>query len=354
MVSSMNPKEWRWARWLRGAAALIVACAGGSAHAASFVDPWPNGESINGIVERAVTFPSHSPFSLAYIGNGAEDDPPEPAVATLFLPPPEKRNGKVPAVVMLHGAAGVLPSREFTYGRQFAAMGFAAVVVDTFAARRARAATFVERVVEITEAMFVADAYAALKWLGGVPEVDAKRVALMGFSYGAMATVYAAFAQVAEKLAPAGPRFAGHVAFYGPCIARFRDNRATGAPVAMLYGTEDEIIDPVRCLDVKSDLEKGGAKVDLFAFSGAYHQWDGGRTGPYRIGRTLHGCRMTVDDRLMVRDSDTGLSMSGPFMRKIILGLCSGGNGYLIGRDDAVREKSNRVIAAFLSRVFAP
>ncbi|MGE0744502.1 MAG: dienelactone hydrolase family protein [Rhodospirillales bacterium] len=331
---------------------MAVAHGAAAAGAASFVDPWPNGESINGIVERSVTFPSHSPFSLAYIGNGANDDPPEPAVGTLFLPAPEKRNGKAPAVVMLHGSAGVLPTREYTYGRQLAAMGFAALAIDTFAARRARATSFLDRVIEITEAMFLADAYSALKWLGTQPEVDGDRVALMGFSYGAMATVYAAFSQVAEKLAPGGERFAAHIAFYGPCIARFRDSRATGAPVAMLYGTEDEIIDPVRCLDVKGDLEKGGAKVDLFAFSGAYHQWDGGRAGPFRIGRTLNGCRLTVDQNLMARDADTGLSMSGPFMRKIILGLCSGGSGYLIGRDDTVREKSNRVIAAILTRAF--
>jgi hypothetical protein len=54
----------------------------------------------------------------------------------------------------------------------------------------------------------------------------------------------------------------------------------------------------------------------------------------------------------MARDVDSGLAMSGPFMRKIILGLCSGSEGYLIGRDDAVRAKSNRVLALFLTRAF--
>ena len=38
-------------------------------------------------------------------------------------------------------------------------------------------------------------------------------------------------------------RFAGPVAFYGPCIARFADSRTTGAPLLMVYGEKDELID---------------------------------------------------------------------------------------------------------------
>jgi hypothetical protein len=40
-------------------------------------------------------------------------------------------------------------------------------------------------------------------------------------------------------------------------------------------------------------------------------------------------------------------------MRKIILGLCTGSRPYPIGRDDAVRARSNRDFGAFLARVFA-
>ncbi|MBN8908162.1 MAG: dienelactone hydrolase, partial [Rhodospirillales bacterium] len=54
-----------------------------------------------------------------------------------------------------------------------------------------------------------------------------------------------------------------------------------------------------------------------------------------------------------VRDERTWLPMSGPFLRKIILGLCTSGPPYPIGRDDAVRAKSNRAFGRFLGRVFA-
>ena len=114
----------------------------------------------------------------------------------------------------------------------------------------------------ITETMFVADAYAALRDLATRPEIDAGHVVLAGFSYGGMATTYALYAQMADPLAAAGGlRFAGHVAFYAPCIARFRDSRTTGAPLLMLYGAEDELIVPDRCEQVAKDLRGGGSEV---------------------------------------------------------------------------------------------
>src|SRR3546814_3480297 len=64
-----------------------------------------------------------------------------------------------------------------------------------------------------SDLMFLADAYAALDYLATRPEIDAGRVALVGFSYGGMVATYAAYAQVAERYAPNGRRFAAHVAF---------------------------------------------------------------------------------------------------------------------------------------------
>ena len=69
------------------------------------------------------------------------------------------------------------------------------------------------------------------------------------------------------------------------------------------------------------------------------------------IGRQLRGCRFRVERDGTVRDENTLLPMSGPLLRKIILGLCSSGQPYPIGRDDAVRAQSNRDLGQFLSRV---
>jgi hypothetical protein len=70
------------------------------------------------------------------------------------------------------------------------------------------------------------------------------------------------------------------------------------------------------------------------------------------IGRQLGGCRFRVERDGTVRDLRTWLPMSGPFLRKVILGLCTGSRPCPIGRDDTARAMSNRDFGAFLARVF--
>ena len=314
---------------------------------------WPDPQAIADRSGQDIRFPSHSPFVLSDVGT--DDDPATDAVGTLFLPDGDLHSPPWPAVVLQHGASGVSDARELTYGRQFAAMGIAALVVDSFAARRDIATGFSERILKITESMFIADAYAGLRYLAGRADIDAGRIALIGFSYGGMVSVLSAYAQVARTFAPGsdgadGPRFAGHAAFYGPCIARFSDTRTTGAPVLMLAGAEDELVVPARCREILDDLRGGGSDADLVIYDGAYHKWDGSWGGPYRIGRNLKGCRFRVERDGVVRDLFSWLPMTNSITRQASLLLCVDDEGYLIGRDDAVRARSNRDLGAFLKR----
>jgi dienelactone hydrolase len=316
----------------------------------NFPDPWPAADTVAAIRGERVTFASHSPFVPADVGT--EDDRPTDAVGTLFLPPDSAPGTRHPAVIMLHGSAGVIEAREMTYGRQFAAMGIAALVIDAFGARRDMATAFVDRLLRITETMVLADAYAGLRFLAARPDIDPDRVVLIGFSYGGMSAVFAAYDQVAKLLAPEGQRFAGHVAFYGPCIARFENRRTIGAPVLMLFGGQDAIMNRDRCAEIVSDLREGGSQAEMVVYEEAHHQWDGGWAGPRRIGWDISPCRLWVREDGSVRDGRTWLPMNGSFNRRIILGLCADGDGYLVGRDDSVRAKSNRDLGRFLAEIF--
>lgn len=329
--------------------AALLALAAAPAFAQSLPDTWP--DVAGGGVP--ITFPSHSPYSITDIGEESERNPETEAEGWLFVPDGASAADPVPAVVLLHGASGVGDSRELTYGAQFAAMGVAALVVDVFGARRDMAQGFIERALNITETMFLSDAYAGLHLLAGRPDIDADRIALMGFSYGGMATMYAAYEQVAEALAPDGRRFAAHVAFYGPCVARFEDHRATGAPVLILLGELDTITTPERCQEVADELEEGGADVTLKVMAGGHHQWDGRPRAPRPIGRTMTRCDFTVAPDGTVRDTVSGVRMDGPLSRRLILGLCTGPDPYLIGGDPVVRAASNREVSHFLNRLWA-
>lgn len=333
------------------AVALALACDPAGAY--ELTSSWPDAEAVAAFTIEDVTFPSHSPFDLGDVAGGRYADPPTQAQAYLVLPPGASAAEPVPAVVLLHGASGVLEAREMTYARQFAAMGIAAFVVDVFGARRDRADDFIGRLLAITEAMFLADAFAALDTLAQRPEIDARRVALVGFSYGGMVATFAAYEQVAELYAPDGRRFAAHVAFYAPCLATFEDARATGAPLLMLYGGRDVSVDPERCVEVAGQIDAGGGRVETVVYPEAVHQWDGRFDSERPIGRSLAGCRLEVERDGTARDALTYLPMSNGLFRRVILGLCSDSDGFLIGRDDAVRARSNLDMGRFLAAVFA-
>lgn len=336
----------RVSRWLIFGLLGLILFGPIPAMAFHIIDPWPDADTVNGVQQSTVSFESSDPFVPADVGRA----PKRTVRGLLFMPAHARPDHTIPAVVMLHGSAGLIYDRA-KYGPQLASMGVAVLLVETYDSRTDLGTGFIERVLNITETMFVADAYAALGYLASRPEIDTHRVVLTGFSYGGMATEYAMYAQMADALAPNGPRFAGHVAYYAPCIARFADSRTTGAPLLMLYGAEDELIRPDRCEQIADDIRKGGSAVQIVSYPGAVHQWDGGMQRRL-IGRQLAGCRFRVEPDGTVRDQNTMLPMSGPFLRKIILGLCTGSRPYPIGRDDAVRAASNRDFGAFLAQVF--
>ncbi len=332
-----------------GLAALLLGwCAPASLAATVHIaDPWPDAQTVTGVRTEQVTLHSSDPFTPADIGRAKPRD----VTAQLFLPTIAPGD-HAPAVVLLHGSAGNAYERGERYGPALASMGIAVLMVDTYASRPDLGESYIARVLHITETMFDADAYAGLRYLASRPDIDPHRVVLAGFSYGGMAATYAMYAQMADRFMPPGLRFAGHVAFYAPCIARFRDSRTTGAPLLMLYGQSDELMRASRCEQIADDLRAGGSAVQIISYPGAVHQWDG-PMAPRTIGRHLADCSFMVNRDGTVEDENTLLPMDGPFMRKVSLALCTGSRPYPIGRNAAVAVESNRDFAAFLARVFA-
>ena len=160
-------------------ALLMVLLMATGAHATLHIrDTWPDSAAA-AIQPQEVTFQSSDPFSPAAAGHA----PARMVKALLFMPPGAPPDHTTPAVVMLHGSAGLIADRA-KYGPQLAAMGVAVLLVETYDSRRDLATSFIDRVLNITETMFVADAYAGLHYLASRPEIDAHHVVLAGFSYG--------------------------------------------------------------------------------------------------------------------------------------------------------------------------
>ena len=212
-------------------------------------------------------------------------------VGYLFLP--TARQGRVPAVVMMHGRAGpysslangiydanTLSKRHKAWGELWAAQGYVALLVDGFGPRGYPAGfarhSYDSRPEELNEVTVrPLDAYGALAWLRTRADVDGARIGLQGWSNGGSATLAARAA--GSGFAPASLKgFAAALAFYPAC--GLKDAFAAGyrpyAPVRVFMGTADEEVSPKRCQTFVASSRRQGGDVAITLYHGATHGFD--------------------------------------------------------------------------------
>jgi dienelactone hydrolase len=182
-------------------------------------------------------------FRKTYVAFQTRATPPLTVAGVLSVPDIEAGEvaaGGAPAVLICHGSDGV-DGRGAFYADALHSAGFATLEIDMWAARgTARGAK--GRAASVPQTL--PDAFAALSCLASQPEIDPKRVAIIGFSWGGAVTLLSATRRYADALAEPGQAFAAHAAFY-PVLWSY--NRVPGhefgdltaAPVLIQAGADD-------------------------------------------------------------------------------------------------------------------
>ncbi len=206
--------------------------------------------------------------------------PAEPAAGSTFyaIQQPEGA-GPFPAVVILHTCGGVQPHIK-VWMAVLAANGYASLAVDSFTPRgggHCNAPGFFPAAVdEVME-----DATAALEHLRTRPGIDARRIAVLGFSYGA----WAALRVGSPGHRRGGHRFAAAVAFYPLCTAVAEGASEAGSdnlfadldtPTLILIGESDNDFPGMAasCAARVRALQKIDRPVRLKLFPGLAHGFD--------------------------------------------------------------------------------
>ncbi|MFT3734555.1 MAG: dienelactone hydrolase family protein [Rhodocyclaceae bacterium] len=196
--------------------------------------------------------------------------------AQLFKP---ATPGPHPAVVMIHGCGGAyakdgkLNARHQMWGEYLAANGYVALMLDSFSARGLdEICTQKHTDRTIKESDRVGDTYAALAWLRQQDGVDAKRVALLGWSHGAGVTLDAIRRQ--PKAIDKG--FTAAVSFYPGCTNRNKkaDSFKPYAPLMILIGEADDWTPAAPCVALTNTARALGATMQIHTYPGAYHDFD--------------------------------------------------------------------------------
>ena len=177
----------------------------------------------------------------------------------------------IPAVVVLHGSAG-LDSRGNFYVQALNDAGIATLEIDMWAARDLTGGGNRPALPTLT----VPDAFSALKYLAEHPAIDKDRIGILGFSWGGVVTMLAA-TNFYTNLYGEGYTFKAHIAHYPVCWAYnvgipgmiFDD--LTGSPVLIQIGDQDDYDDgPGPCEALAAPF----ANVAVNVYNNAYHAWD--------------------------------------------------------------------------------
>jgi dienelactone hydrolase len=173
-----------------------------------------------------------------------------------------------PAVVALHGCGGPLPARDAQWAKTLAARGHPVLLPDSFGSRglgpQCRVA---DRTVRASGTRRQ-DAIIAASWLARQSHTPLGGIALLGWSNGGSATLYAA------AVAPDLPRglFRCFVVFYPGCRTISRETEwQPAAPVMILVGANDDWTPAAPC---RSLARRFPDRVKLIIYPGAWHDFD--------------------------------------------------------------------------------
>jgi dienelactone hydrolase len=247
------------------------------------------------VAQDKVDIPSRTPSTWTEYAHG--QGAAVTVVGYLYLPSGAK--GPVPAMILKHGSAGLTGAQGDNIRKWAKSMndwGMAAFVVDSFGPRGiGESASDQGKLRSLAD---LADAFAALKVLAADPRIDSGRIGIMGWSRGgSVAMVTALESARLAVLAPADPKFAAHVVFYGMASPQYRDKATDHAPMLFLHGASDNLVPVGPTREFADWIQTQGNPVTFQTYPGVYHDFDveGGIDGSVMLVETARDCDVVVD-----------------------------------------------------------
>jgi carboxymethylenebutenolidase len=175
---------------------------------------------------------------------------------------PETPNGSVPAVIALHGAGGNVSGME-RYASMLAAQGFAVYILHYFDRTGTDSAD--KPTILRNFPLWMKTLWDAISFVETQPQVDGKRIALLGFSLGA----YLSLANSAID-----QRVQAVVEFFGGMPKEMHLFMRRLCPVLILHGEADATVPVEEAYQLQKLLEKKGIPYEIKIYPGAGHGFE--------------------------------------------------------------------------------
>jgi dienelactone hydrolase len=152
-------------------------------------------------------------------------------------------------------------------------MGVATFVIDSFTARGI--VNTGNDQAQLGRLAMIVDAYRALALLSQHARIDPERIALMGFSRGGQAALYASVVRFQRMHGATGPAFAAYIPFYPDCRTTFlNDNDVANKPIRIFHGSADDYSPVDACRPYVERLRTAGKDIQLTEYADAHHAFD--------------------------------------------------------------------------------
>ena len=212
-----------------------------------------------------------------------------PLRGVLWHPPATSKG----VVVLVHGSGGLRDHPVGHYARAFSAAGYSALAIDAFSPRGIE--DTVDDQSRISALQMARDAFAALHFLGE-RGYDTSRAAIMGFSKGGTAALYAADRNFLPRQTQ---RFRAALAFYPSCMVQPRTPKPVGTTFVAL-GAEDDYVGNQPCIELVQASRRAGGEASVKTYSGAAHAFDGHpdltTMTHLRRAENYRNCSVVLDD----------------------------------------------------------
>jgi len=269
----------------------------------------------------------------------------KPVILAGELRLPKPGSDRLPAVILVHGSGGLSASHD-RWAQEINSIGVAALILDVFSGRGIT--TTINDQSQLDSLAMLVDTYRALGSLAAHPRIDPNRIAVMGFSKGAVTAVYTSNERFRKLYGPANVQFAAHIGLYTPCNVHYSgDDKTTGKPIRMFHGITDDYVSIEPCRAYVERLKKGGADALLTEYLNAYHAYDNFMlTEPVKFpqGQTTRRCWLEEGANGQILNSKTGsrYDLNDPCVEK----------GPQVAYNAAAHQATVKAVKDFLTATF--